>query len=209
MIRRHLAEHLLQALGDTPAVLITGARQTGKSTLVQSVALTKPDRQYLTFDDPGVLAAAKHDPNGFIAGLSTPVTLDEVQQVPELFPVLKAAIDRKREAGRFLLTGSASVILLPKLSESLAGRLGLLQLWPFSRGEMNGVREDFIDALLTRQPVWFLGKSSGLPRDEPFVKILAGGYPHHSSACLNPDFQYAGPGDFPCANHFAGIILLA
>ena len=85
----------------------------------------QPGRQYLTFDDPGVLAAAKRDPNGFIAGLNTPVTLDEVQHVPELFPVIKVAIDRKREAGRFLLTGSANVMLLPRLSESLAG--GMLE----------------------------------------------------------------------------------
>lgn len=177
MIRRHLTEHLLQALGDTPAVLITGARQTGKSTLVQSVATMTPGRQYLTFDDPGVLAAAKHDPNGFIAGLDTPVTLDEVQHLPELFPVIKAAIDRKREAGRFLLTGSANVMLLPKLSESLAGRLELLKLWPFSQGEMNGVMEDFIDALFSRQPVWSLGKSSEFRRDELFARIVAGGYP--------------------------------
>jgi predicted AAA+ superfamily ATPase len=177
MIRRHLTEQLLQALSDTPAVLINGARQTGKSTLVQSVAATNPGRQYLTFDDPGVLAAAKRDPNGFIAGFNTPVTLDEVQHVPELFPVIKAAIDRKREAGRFLLTGSANVMLLPKLSESLAGRMELLKLWPFSQGEMDGVREDFIDTLFSRQPVWSLGKSTSIQRAELFAKILAGGYP--------------------------------
>ena len=177
VIGRHLAEHLLQALGDTPAVLVNGARQTGKSTLVQSAALIQPGRQYLTFDDPGVLAAARRDPNGFIAGLNTPVTLDEVQHVPELFPVIKAAIDRKREPGRFLLTGSANVMLLPKLSESLAGRLEVLTLWPFSQGEMNGVKEGFIDALFSPQPVWSSGKSSGESRNELLAKILAGGYP--------------------------------
>jgi hypothetical protein len=74
MIRRHITEHLLQALLDTPAVLVNGARQSGKSTLVQSAELTKHGRQYLTFDDPGVLGAAKRDPNGFIAGLNTLVS---------------------------------------------------------------------------------------------------------------------------------------
>ena len=177
MIRRHITGNLLLALADTPAVLVNSARQTGKSTLVQSAELMKPGRQYLTFDDPGVLAAAKRDPNGFIAGLNTPVTLDEVQHVPELFPVIKAAIDRKREAGRFLLTGSANVMLLPKLSESLAGRMELLTLWPFSQGELKGVREGFIDALFSKQPVWSSGKSSGVRRDELFEKVLAGGYP--------------------------------
>jgi predicted AAA+ superfamily ATPase len=166
MIRRHITGNLLQALADTPAVLVNGARQTGKSTLVQSAELMKPSRQYLTFDDPGVLAAAKRDPNGFIAGLSTPVTLDEVQHVPELFPVIKMAIDRERVAGRFLLTGSANVLLLPKLSESLAGRMELLTLWPFSHGEMNGVREGFIDTLFSTQPAWSSKTSGGLRRDE-------------------------------------------
>jgi predicted AAA+ superfamily ATPase len=80
IIRRHITDHLLQALADTPVALVNGARQTGKSTLVQSAELIEQGRQYLTFDDPGVLGAAKLDPNGFIAGLTTPVTLDEVQQ---------------------------------------------------------------------------------------------------------------------------------
>ena len=99
MLSRHLTGSVLEALADTPAVLVNGARQTGKSTLVQSEEFAGQARQYLTFDDPGVLAAAKRDPNGFIAGLNTPVTLDEVQHVPELFSVIKAAIDRKRQPG--------------------------------------------------------------------------------------------------------------
>jgi predicted AAA+ superfamily ATPase len=177
MIRRHITKPLLQALADTPVVLVNGARQTGKSTLVQSAELTKHDRQYLTLDDPGVLAAAKRDPNGFIAGLNPLVTLDEVQHAPELFPAIKVSVDRKREPGRFLLTGSANVMLLPKLSESLAGRMEILTLWPFSQGEMNSVSEGFIDALFSKQPVWSSGKSSGVGRDELLGKVLVGGYP--------------------------------
>jgi predicted AAA+ superfamily ATPase len=141
MLRRNIIDRLLDGLADTPAVLVNGARQTGKSTLVQSVELAGQNRQYLTFDDPGILAAAKRDPNGFVAGLNMPVTLDEVQHVPEIFPVIKAAIDRKRRSGEFLLTGSANVMLLPKLSESLAGRMEVLTLWPFSQGEIHGVQE--------------------------------------------------------------------
>ncbi len=141
MLRRHLVGRLLDALTDTPAVLVNGARQTGKSTLVQSADVASQSRHYLTFDDPGILAAARRDPNGFVAGLETPVTLDEVQHAPEIFPVIKAAIDRKREPGRFLLTGSANVMLLPKLSESLAGRMEVLTLWPFSQGEIHGAKE--------------------------------------------------------------------
>jgi uncharacterized protein len=177
MIHRHITERLIQALEDTPAVLINGARQTGKTTLAQLPELVKQGRQYLTFDDPGMLAAAKQDPNGFIAGLNTPVTLDEVQHVPGLFPAIKMAIDRKREAGRFLLTGSVNVLLLPKLSESLAGRMELLTLWPFSQGEINGVKEDFLDTLFSKQPAWSSGNTQNLQRDELFEKVLTGGYP--------------------------------
>ncbi len=177
VIHRHITERLLQALADTPAVLINGARQTGKSTLAQSPELVEQGRQYLTFDDPGVLAAAKQDPNGFIAGLNAPVTLDEVQHVPELFPAMKMAIDRKREAGRFLLTGSTHVLLLPRLSESLAGRMELLTLWPFSQGEIKGVKEGFLDALFSEHPAWSSGKAQSLQRDELFEIVLTGGYP--------------------------------
>jgi hypothetical protein len=177
MLLRHLTDNLLDALADTPAVLVNGARQTGKSTLVQSAELADQSRQYLTFDDPSILAAAKRDPNGFIAGLNTPVTLDEVQHAPELFPVIKAAIDRKRQSGRFLLTGSANVMLLPKLSESLAGRMEVLTLWPFSQGEMHGVRESFLDTLFSMQPVGWWEKSAIVGREELLETVLAGGYP--------------------------------
>ena len=177
MLSRHLTGSVLEALADTPAVLVNGARQTGKSTLVQSEELAGQARQYLTFDDPGVLAAAKRDPNGFIAGLNTPVTLDEIQHVPELFPVIKAAIDRKRQPGKFLLTGSANVMLMPKLSESLAGRIEVLTLWPFSQGEVRRIKENFLDRLFSAKSVAWPGKSSAISRDELLEIVAAGGYP--------------------------------
>jgi uncharacterized protein len=177
VILRYLAEPLRQALADTPVVLVNGARQTGKSTLVQSQELVGKNRQYVTFDDPSLLAAARGDPNGFVAGLTTPVTLDEVQHAPGLFPAIKAAVDRNREPGRFLLTGSANVLLLPSLSESLAGRMEILTLWPFSQGEISGVREGCIDALFAKQPAWTSRKHATVSRDEIFARVLAGGYP--------------------------------
>lgn len=175
MIHRHITGQLRDALADTPVVLVNGARQTGKSTLVQSPELEGPGRQYLTFDDPGLLAAARRDPNGFVAGLNQPVTLDEVQHVPELFSAIKMSVDRKRDSGKFLLTGSANVMLLPKLSESLAGRMEVLTLWPFSQGEIAGVREDFIDRLFSKQIVW--PAPNKLRRNELLEKVLVGGYP--------------------------------
>lgn len=102
---------------------------------------------------------------------------DEVQHVPELFPVIKVAVDRKREPGRFLLTGSADVMLLPKLSESLAGRIEVLTLWPFSQGEIRGVRGGFVDALFSEQTAWPTGARSQNGRGELIETILAGGYP--------------------------------
>ena len=177
MLHRHLTGPLLEALADTPAVLVNGARQTGKSTLVQSAEVAGQERQYLTFDDPGILAAARRDPNGFVAGLSARVTLDEIQHVPELFSVIKAAIDRNRQTGRFLLTGSANVMLLPKLSESLAGRMEVLTLWPFSQGEIRGVKENFVDTLFSGKSVGWSGKSPAMSWEELLACIVDGGYP--------------------------------
>lgn len=177
MYARHLVGPLKDALSDTPAVLVNGARQTGKSTLVQSSELGQSKRQYLTFDDPGIVADARGDLNGFVAGLNLPVILDEVQHVPELFPVIKAAIDRKRQSGQFLLTGSADVMLLPKLSESLAGRMEILTLWPFSQGEMLGTQENFIDTLFSRKYANWSSKSPAKPWGELLEIIATGGYP--------------------------------
>ena len=123
MIKRHISASLLEALGDNPVVLLHGARQTGKSTLTQWLASNQHPSRYLTLDDAGVLAAAQGDPSGFIAALKGPVVIDEIQRAPELFMAIKAAVDRGRQPGRFLLTGSADVMLLPRLSESLAGRM--------------------------------------------------------------------------------------
>ncbi len=193
VIHRHIIGQIREALTDTPAVLINGARQTGKSTLAQSDELGEQNRQYLTFDDPGVLAAAKGDPNGFVAGLNPRVTLDEVQHVPELFPVIKAAIDRKRQSGRFLLTGSANAILLPKLSESLAGRMEVITVWPFSQGEINGTKETFIDAMFSKRSIVWTGKPVTVRREELLETVLAGGYPvaiaRHKASRRNAWFQ--------------------
>jgi len=117
MIPRHAAIRLRAALADRPVVLLHGARQTGKTTLVR--ALAEPDRlaHYVTFDTIAALAAARGDPAGFLAGLEGPVVFDEVQRVPDLFLAIKAAVDRDRRAGRFLLTGSANVLFVPRLSE--------------------------------------------------------------------------------------------
>jgi len=175
MLARHLASSVLTALKDSPVVLLLGARQTGKSTLVTWLASERHAAEYISLDDANVLAAAQADPTGFIAGLKGPVVLDEVQRAPGLFLPLKAAVDRDRRPGRFLLTGSANVLLLPRLSESLAGRMEVLTLWPLSQGEMEGSREGFIEAVFKQTlPALSDGHES---RAALLDRMLRGGYP--------------------------------
>jgi predicted AAA+ superfamily ATPase len=119
-----------------PAVVVTGARQTGKSTLAEQ--LVPGERRYATLDDLDVLDAARRDPEVLVGG-SGPVTLDEVQREPELLRAVKRAIDRDRTPGRFLLTGSANLLLMRQVSESLAGRASYLTLWPMTRREQRGL----------------------------------------------------------------------
>lgn len=118
-----------------PAVVVTGARQTGKSTLVEQLVPGK--RRYATLDDLDVLDAARRDPEVLVGG-SNPITLDEVQREPGLLRAVKRAIDRDRSPGRFLITGSANLLLMRQVSESLAGRASYLTLWPMTRREQRG-----------------------------------------------------------------------
>ena len=150
---RNLTPVLLEALSDSPAVFVRGARQVGKSTLVRSLIDGSHPARYLTFDDASTLAAASSDPTTFIGSLDGPVILDEVQRAPELFRVLKLAIDEDRRPGRFLLTGSADVMALPQLADELAGRVALLTLRPLSSGEIRGVREAFVDVVFADDPL--------------------------------------------------------
>ncbi len=166
---------ILEALSDTPVVLLNGARQTGKSTLAQWLAKKEHPARYITLDDAAVLAAARDDPTGFLAGLGGPIVLDEVQRAPELFLAIKAVVDRNRVPGHFLLTGSANPLLLPKLSESLAGRMEILTLWPFSQGELERRTEDFIDRAFASKLPQF--PASDVSRSELIERVLTGGYP--------------------------------
>jgi hypothetical protein len=127
---------LAERLRVMPAVVVTGARQTGKSTLVEQLVSGK--RRYATLDDLDVLDAARRDPEVLLGGPGA-VTLDEVQRAPDLLRAVKRAIDRDRKRGRFLLTGSANLLLMRQVSESLAGRASYLTLWPMTRREQRGL----------------------------------------------------------------------
>jgi predicted AAA+ superfamily ATPase len=175
MLPRSIAPAVVRTLRDTPVVLLNGPRQSGKSTLVQALAQTEWPARYLTLDDAVTLAAAHHDPVAFIDGLQGASVIDEVQQVPELFRAIKRAVDGDRRPGRFLLTGSANVLLLPKLSESLAGRMEILTLHPFSAGEIDGTAEAFIDAVFGES--FEPGAHAAIDRETLFGRMLVGGYP--------------------------------
>jgi len=175
MIRRNIRKSILESLQDTPVVFIQGARQTGKSTLVRHIADTEYPADYLTLDDMGILSAAQQDPQGFLSSLSTPVILDEVQRVPELFQSIKMLVDRDRKPGRFILTGSANVLLLPRISQSLVGRIDIHTLWPFSQGEIVGIREKWIDTVFSPDPIPTLLKKRS--PENFFRTVVEGGFP--------------------------------
>lgn len=172
---RNITPKLELALADTPVVLLNGARQTGKTTLARAVVGERAGARYYTLDDAATLGAAAGDPAGFLHGAGGLTVIDEVQKAPALFPAIKVGVDRDRRPGRFLLTGSANVLLVPSLSESLAGRMEILTLWPFSQGEIEEVREGFVDALFGEDPP--LEAGAGVPPAELRERVLRGGYP--------------------------------
>jgi predicted AAA+ superfamily ATPase len=170
---RYLAPRLREALADTPAVLIHGPRQSGKTTLARTVGEPRGYR-YVSFDEETAIAAAKNDPVGFVRSLPPRTILDEVQRVPEIFTSLKVAIDRRRTAGRFILTGSANVLLVPTLADSLAGRMAILRLHPLAQCEIEGRRSRFLETLFRGAFTTRIADPLGLGLAE---RIVAGGYP--------------------------------
>ncbi len=133
---RLIVDSLSKHLDVMPAVIVSGARQTGKSTLAQH--LTPGPRKYFTLDDIEVLEVASEDPEALVGG-RIPITLDEVQREPNLLLSIKREIDRERSPGRFLLTGSANLLLMQRVSETLAGRASYINLWPMTRREQLGL----------------------------------------------------------------------
>ena len=129
---------------------------------------------YFSFDDAALLLAAESDPAGFVADLPARVILDEVQRVPGLFLPIKTAVDKNRKPGRFILTGSANVLLAPRLSDSLAGRLELLRLHPLAQSEIAGVRPRFLDKLFSDG---FTSHTYERLGPELARRIAAGGFP--------------------------------
>jgi len=173
MIPRHVLPLVSEMMAESPAVVIQGARQVGKSTLVQQIMQQHPGR-LLSLDDDTVLRAAKASPTEFVRqDVGGVLAIDEVQRAPELLVAIKAAIDTDRRPGRFLLTGSAELLHLSGANESLAGRAETVTLWGLSQGERIGVLDQFIASLMAG--VQMVGR-----RYEPVdyaLLIAQGGYP--------------------------------
>ena len=173
LYRRYAEIPLVEALADSPAVLVNGPRQCGKTTLVRLVGEPR-GYDFISFDDDVARAAAETDPAGFVAGLPERVILDEVQRVPSLFIALNRQIDRDRIPGRFLLTGSSQVLLLPSLSDSLAGRLEVLPLHPLSQCEIDQGIPNFLDDLFRGT---FETSTTSRLGDDLALRVASGGYP--------------------------------
>jgi predicted AAA+ superfamily ATPase len=176
---RRLERQIAEALDAARVVALLGARQSGKSWLANR--FTTSERPYLTLDDLGQLAQAEDDPVGFIASLPPKVIIDEIQRVPKLLLPVKVAVDQKPEKGRFLLTGSANLLTLPKLADSLAGRMIVLELFPLAQAEIEQTKSNVVEQLFTGTFPW---TPSPVNQANLAARIIRGGYP---DAVLAPD----------------------
>jgi predicted AAA+ superfamily ATPase len=175
LIERQARRLIAEALDYSRVVLVLGARQVGKSTLTKQIATSDHPAAVVTLDDLVTREAARADPHGFIAGLRGPVLIDEVQRVPDLLYAIKEAVDEDPAPGRFLLTGSANIFTAPKISESLAGRVRRIELWPLAQSEIHRSTRNFVDCLFASEPPLVSGAPVGR---EAFVEVVArGGYP--------------------------------
>lgn len=172
---RRASDLVMEALQDTRVVVINGARQTGKSTLAELVLPRTRNGLARYLDDPSTRAAAESDPVRFVRHDGT-MLIDEVQRVPDLWLAIKRTVDEDPRPGRFLLTGSARLLGLADLPDTLPGRSETIELWPLSQGEIDGAPDGFIDAVFAHG-VDAAVESIGLHRAEYIHRALRGGYP--------------------------------
>lgn len=172
---RYIRRDLVEALSDSRAVALLGARQVGKSTLVADIVDKEYPARLISLDDEATASAARVDPTGFVADITGPAAIDEIQRAPELLLAIKRRLDADQTRGQFLLTGSANILALPAVADALPGRVEYLKLWPFSQGELHSVQETFIDGLFGGR----FPRLSGMPvgRGAAAPMLVTGGYP--------------------------------
>ena len=170
---RLIAARVVEALSDTPVVLIAGPRQAGKTTLARQIAAQHPELRYFTLDDELTLLAARQDPVGMVRRLDRAI-IDEIQRAPALLLAIKKTVDEDRRPGRFLLTGSAQLMTLPTVADSLAGRMEILTLLPLSQSELHGATSNWLDQAFAGH----LPQPSTLLVGDALVEaVWGGGYP--------------------------------
>ena len=169
---RFLEARVSESLDDTRVTAVTGPRQSGKTTLIQK--FTSDKRPYYTLDDPTTYEAATYDPLGFIRRIECGA-IDEIQRVPELIPAIKMSVDSDPRPGRFLLTGTADILTIPTISESLAGRMSINRLLPLSQAEIEGVQVSILDDLFEADDAPLKRTTYGV--DDLEHRVLKGGYP--------------------------------
>ncbi|SDD15079.1 ATP-binding protein [Niabella drilacis] len=175
MYQRYIAAAVAEALTDTPVILVNGARQTGKSTFCHQLTVSGAfSGQMVTLDDPTVLNAAQTDPTGFLLDLGNHIIIDEIQRVPELFLSIKKLVDENRKERRYILTGSSDVMILPKVADSLAGRIEIHKLWPLSQTELSGSTSTFLQTLVQPDGRYESRKTKW---EHIVQSIKTGGYP--------------------------------
>lgn len=174
MFPRALTDRVREALADTPVVFLQGPRQAGKSSLALSLVGRGGLDRFVTLDEVVPLAAARTDPEGFLAGLDGSAVLDEVQLAPGLFRAIKASVDRDRRPGRFLLTGSADALLFPGIADALTGRMEVLTLWPLSQAELEGRPAGFLPSIFAPGPP---GRAAAGRGRDLVERLLRGGFP--------------------------------
>ena len=171
MFPRFISSRVTEALADTRVVLLAGPRQAGKTTLARQFETAS--RRYLSLDTPALLDAARADPVGLVRGLDCAI-IDEVQRAPELLLAIKQSVDADGRPGRFLLTGSANLMALPRVADSLAGRMETLHLLPLAAAEVGGGKGDWLDAVFAGAPPLPQRLTTGAALE---AAVLAGGYP--------------------------------
>jgi predicted AAA+ superfamily ATPase len=171
MYERFVERRAEEALTDTPVVLIVGPRRAGKTTLVRKMG--GAGRNYITLDDQTTLDAAKSDPVGFIRGLDQAI-IDEIQRAPDLLLAIKKTVDEDYRPGRFLLTGSANILTLPRVADSLAGRMETIQMLPLARAEVMGKTPRFLERLFDGK---LKNNQAAIVGDDLTKLVLIGGFP--------------------------------
>jgi predicted AAA+ superfamily ATPase len=171
MFERFVERRAEEALSDTPVVLIVGPRRAGKTTLVRKMG--DAGRAYITLDDQTVLEAARSDPAGFIRGLDRAI-IDEIQRAPDLLLAIKKTVDEDYRPGRFLLTGSANVLTLPRIADSLAGRMETIQMLPLAKAEVEGRPPTFLGRLFEGK---LHNQREAILGDDLVRLVLLGGFP--------------------------------